>query len=173
MPKKEDILRENKSKKEKKNICHKKNLFQTYKYFYLDEQKKGTLEEDGHMMNIINLLNHLLIMEKWGTIQKYIGTRSCEQIRSHALKFFMRLQALKSDKCFYDFKKNNIQSLVDVINLIAKKNEKNNNNKEFIINKLIALTALNLENNGKKFFEKKKDNFRIEITEKKEDKNKI
>lgn len=40
----------------------------------------------------------------------------------------MRLQALKSDKCFYDFKKNNIQSLVDVINLISKKNEKNNNN---------------------------------------------
>ena len=35
------------------------------------------------------------------------------------------------------------------------------------------MTALNLENNGKKFFEKKKDNFRIEITEKKEDKNKI
>ena len=41
MPKKEDILRENKSKEEKKNICHKNNLFQTYKYFYLDEQKKG------------------------------------------------------------------------------------------------------------------------------------
>ena len=62
----------------------------------------------------------------------------------------MRLKALKSDKCFYVFKKNNIQSLVDVINLIAKKNEKNNNNKEFIINKLIALTALNLESNRKK-----------------------
>ena len=61
----------------------------------------------------------------------------------------MRLQALKSDKCFYVFKKNNIQSLVDVINLIAKKNEKNNN-KEFIINKLIALKTLNLESNRKK-----------------------
>ena len=61
----------------------------------------------------------------------------------------MRLKALKSDKCFYVFKKNNIQSLVDVINLIAKKNEKNNN-KEFIINKLIALTTLNLESNRKK-----------------------
>ena len=64
----------------------------------------------------------------------------------------MRLKELKSDK--YNFKKSNINSLLDVVNLIAKSNETNKNNKEYIIDTLIAITKLNLESNGKKFFER-------------------
>ena len=164
----------NSKKEDKKKIIKKNNLFQTQKYFYLDDSKKetngGRWTYEEHIKFIESFVKY---GKKWANIQKYIGTRSCGQIRSHAQKFFHRLKALKSDKCFYDFKKNNIQSLLDIINLIAKNNKTNKDSKEFIINTLIELTSLNLENNGKKYFEKKKDNFRVQIIKEKGSNNKI
>ena len=170
MQKAEEILKEKNLKKNNNKIYPKKNLFQTIKYFFLDNKKQitdgGRWTYEEHIKFIKAFVNY---GKRWKTIQKYIGTRSCPQIRSHAQKFLLRLKALKSDKCNFDFKKDNIQSLADVINLIAKKNKKNYNNKEFIINAIITLTTLNLQNKGKKFFEKKKDDIIIEIKKKKED----
>ena len=148
--------------KNKNNIFPKKNLFQTCKYFYIDNQIQNTNGGRWSYEEHIKFIESFVYYgKKWATIQKYIGTRSCRQVRSHAQKFFLRLKELKTDK--YNFKKSNINSLLDVVNLIAKNNETNKNNKEYIIDALIALTKLNLESNGKKYFERKKDNLIMEI----------
>ena len=47
---------------------------------------------------------------QWNIIQKYIGTRSCKQIISHAQKFFLRLKRLNTDNYNFNFRKNNIVS---------------------------------------------------------------
>ena len=50
-----------------------------------------------------------------------------------------------------------------MVNLIAKSNKTNKNNKKYIIDTLIDLTKLNLESIGKKYFEGKNDNLIIGI----------
>ena len=173
-PKKADIIKRNRPKEEIKKVSQKKNLFQTCQYFYLEDSKKKTNEGrwtyEEHIKFIESFVNY---GKRWEIIQKYVGTRSREQIRSHSQKFFFRLKALKSDKCGFDFNKNNIESLLDIVNLIAKKNKTNKNTKEFIINTLITLTKLNLENSGKKYLEKKKDNLGTEIKKEEKKNNKI
>ena len=173
-PKKADIIKRNRPKEEIKKVSAKKNLFQTCQYFYLEDSKKKTNEGrwtyEEHIKFIESFVNY---GKRWEIIQKYVGTRSREQIRSHSQKFFFRLKALKSDKCGFDFNKNNIESLLDIVNLIAKKNKTNKNTKEFIINTLITLTKLNLENSGKKYLEKKKDNLGAEIKKEEKKNNKI
>ena len=52
--------------------------------------------------------------------------------------------------------RDNIRSLSDIINIIAKSNKTNKNNKEYIIDTLIVLTELNLESKGKRYVERKK-----------------
>ena len=141
---------------------NKKKKFQTCKNFYLDNPNKninsGRWTYEEHIKFIESLVNY---GKKWENIQKYIGTRNCRQIRSHAQKFFRSLKKLKTDK--YNLRKNNIKSLLDVVNLIAKSNKTNKNNKKYIIDTLIDLTKLNLESIGKKYFEGKNDNLIIGI----------
>jgi len=150
--------------KDIKKIFPKKKMFRTCKYFYQDDSIKNTNEGrwsyEEHIKFIESFVNY---GKKWELIQKYIGTRSCRQIRSHAQKFLLRLKGLNTDKFCFDLRKSNVQSLSDVINLIAKSNKTNKNNKEYIKDTLIALTKLNLENHGQKFFERKNDNLIIEI----------
>ena len=100
-------------------------------------------------------------MEKNGKIFRNILVLESRQIRSHAQKFFRSLKKLKTDK--YNLRKNNIKSLLDVVNLIAKSNKTNKNNKKYIIDTLIDQTKLNLESIGKKYFEGKNDNLIIGI----------
>ena len=146
-----------------KDICPKKELFQIYKYTYWDDCNKnnngGRWSYEEHIRFIESFVNY---GKKWKTIQKHIGTRSAEQIRSHAQKFFMRLEELITNIYCFNLNKHNIKSLFDLINLIGRNNEANKNRKEYIINTLITLTKMNQENNGKRFFEKKKENFKIE-----------
>ena len=122
------------------------------------------MEEDGYMKSILNFIESFVNYGKnWKTIQKYIGTRSCKQIISHAQKFLLRLKELNTDKYCFNLRKNNIKSLSDVINLISRNNKTNKSNKEYLIDILIALSELNLENKGRKYFEPKKDNLIIRI----------
>ena len=55
----------------KKVIIKRKN-FKHAKIFTWTIQTKIPIVEDGHMKNILNLLNHLLIMEKNGKIFRNI-----------------------------------------------------------------------------------------------------
>ena len=145
-------------------ICKKKKLFQTCNYSYFDNSIKNTNEgkwsSEEHIKFIESFVNY---GKKWATIQKCVGTRSSSQVRSHAQKFFIRLKRLNTDKYSFNLRNNNIKSLSDVINIIAINNKSGKNNKEYLIDTLIALSDLNRGNKAKKSFERKKDNLILEI----------
>ena len=86
------IIKRNRPKEEIKKVSAKKNLFQTCQYFYLEDSKKKTNEGrwtyEEHIKFIESFVNY---GKRWEIIQKYVGTRSREQIRSHSQKFFFRL----------------------------------------------------------------------------------
>ena len=149
-------------KKEKQRICSKKKLFQAYKLFYKDDSIKNTnggrWSYEEHIKFIESFVNY---GKKWNIIQKYIGTRSCKQIISHAQKFFLRLKRLNTDNYNFNFRKNNIQSLSNIINVIARSNNTRKNDKKYIIDTLIDLTDLNLKTRRKKYFKRKKYKFII------------
>ena len=74
--------------------------------------------------------------KNWKNVQKYVGSRTSAQARSHAQKFFLKLKTMKNNKFNFDFSGNNIKSLSDIIDVIKK----NNSNPEYIINTLISLS---------------------------------
>ena len=94
--------------------------------------------------------------KKYKLTQQYISSRSCKQIRSHAQKFVLRLKSLKYKD--YDFSKSNINSLSDVIDIIAARNETNIINKEYIINTLIDISEKILKNGDNIKLKKLKNN---------------
>ena len=149
-------------------ICQKKKLFQTYKYFYRDDSIEningGRWSYEEHIKFIESFVNY---GNNWEIIQKHIGTRSCKQIISHAQKFFLRIKELNTNKSSFNFQNNNIKNLSDVIDLISRTNKTIKDNKKYLIDTLITLTELNLENKGRKFFERKKDNLIVEIKKEK------
>ena len=86
--------------------------------------------------------------KNWKDVQKYVGSRSSAQARSHAQKFFLKLKAIKNPKFDFDFSSNNIKSLLDIIEIIKKNKEYYIRGKEYIINTLITLSeSISSENN--------------------------
>jgi len=160
MKDKYNLFSQNDQNKDIRKICKKKKLFHTYKFFYQDDsikninRRKWSYEE--HIKFIESFVNY---GKKWKIIQKYIGTRSCNQIKSHAQQFFLRLKELKSDKYCFNLKKNNIQNLSNVINIIARSNKIDKNDKKYIIDTLIDLTKLKLKTRKKKY------NYMVKIQE--------
>ena len=78
--------------------------------------------------------------KNWKDVQKYVGSRSSAQARSHAQKFFLKLKTIKNPKFDFDFSSNNIKSLLDIIEIIKKNKEYYIRGKEYIINTLITLS---------------------------------
>ena len=78
--------------------------------------------------------------KNWKDVQKYVGSRSSAQARSHAQKFFLKLKTLKNPKFNFDFSNKNIKNLSDIINIIKKREEYTIQGKEYIINTLITLS---------------------------------
>ena len=80
--------------------------------------------------------------KKWKLIQKQIGTRTCTQTRSHAQKFIIKLKSIENDE--FDFNKNSIKNLNDIIEEIRKKYIMKNScevdEKKFIISTLLKLS---------------------------------
>ena len=86
--------------------------------------------------------------KNWKDVQKYIGSRSSAQARSHAQKFFLKLKTIKNPKFDFDFSSDNIKSLLDIIEIIKKNKEYYINGKDYIINTLISLSeSISSENN--------------------------
>ena len=78
--------------------------------------------------------------KNWKEVEKYVGSRTSAQARSHAQKFFLKLLATKNNKFGLDFSNNNIKSLSHIIELIKRKKEYLIQGKEYIINTLISLS---------------------------------
>ena len=87
--------------------------------------------------------------KNWKDVQKYVGTRSAAQARSHAQKFLLKLKMIKNEEINIDFTNNSIKNLSDVIEVIKSKNENNENERKYIINTLINLSeTISYENNS-------------------------
>lgn len=106
--------------------------------------------------------------KNWKDVQKYVGSRTTAQARSHAQKFFLKLKMIKNPILNIDFTNNNIKNLSDVIEVIKQKNENNENEKQFIINTLKSLSdTISNETNeiNKKRIKKTKFNLERKKTE--------
>ena len=57
--------------------------------------------------------------KNWRKIQKYIGSRTCSQTRSHAQKFLLKLRTIENSE--FNFKKDSIKNLNDIIEEIKNK----------------------------------------------------
>ena len=115
------------------------------------KEKKFSLNEgrwsyEEHIKFIEALVDY---GKNWKDVQKYVGTRSPAQARSHAQKFLLKLKMIKNDELNIDFTNNNIKNLSDVIEVIKSKNENNENERKYIINTLINLSeTISYENNS-------------------------
>ena len=80
--------------------------------------------------------------KNWRKIQKYIGSRTCSQTRSHAQKFLLKLRTIENSE--FNFKKDSIKNLNDIIEEIKNKEGIKNINEEInkknIIETLISLS---------------------------------
>ena len=98
--------------------------------------------------------------KKWKLIQNNIRTRSCAQTRSHAQKFFLKLKSIENEE--FNFKKESIKDLDDVLNEIKNsikiKNNGDYNDNNYIINILLKLGEINFNKDINKKFEIYKDN---------------
>ena len=63
----------------------------------------------------------------WKRIQTHIKTRTYEQVRSHAQKFYNRLKSFKDEKLGIDFTTPNIANLNDIIKIIKEKEQNSEN----------------------------------------------
>ena len=83
--------------------------------------------------------------KNWRDIQKYIGSRTCAQTRSHAQKLLLKLRGIENTE--FNFKKESIKNLSDIIEEIKNKegikNIDDNINKKNILEKLLSLSLGN------------------------------
>jgi len=103
--------------------------------FYFLNEGRWSFKE--HIKFIEAIVEH---GKNWKDVQKYVGSRSSTQARSHAQKFFLKLKAIKTPKFDLDFSSNNIKSLSDIIEIIKRKEEYTKRGKEYIISTLTSLS---------------------------------
>ena len=100
----------------------------------------------------------------WRNIQKYIGSRTCAQTRSHAQKLLLKLRAIENSE--FNFKKESIKNLFDIIEEIKNKegikNVSDDINKKNILEKMLSLIDGNFnESIGTKKFTSNIDDKKI------------
>ena len=85
---------------------------------------------------------------EWKQVQKYVGTRSSTQARSHAQKFFVKIKKSNIFNYDIDFSKNSIKTLHSLAN---------NLNSEEYFNAIKALNCVAFERKNHSQKKKKKD----------------
>ena len=152
---KETEKNESSAKRPQKTV---KKLFSIIDYNLFDDLKKGDINEGrwSSEEHIKFIKAFVYFGKKYKLIQKYISSRNCHQIRSHAQKFVLRIKSLNNKD--YDFSNDNINSLSDIIDIIKANNKTNTNNKEYIINTLIDISEI-IKKNGENFKEDKFKNY--------------
>ena len=130
------------NEKTEKNIFYKLDYSEIIKKNKKHKDSKPFLNEgrwsnEEHSKFIEGLVE---FGKNWKDVQKYVGTRTTAQARSHAQKFFLKLKMIKNPSINVDFTNNNIKNLSNVIEEIRRNNENNENEKKFIINTLKILS---------------------------------
>lgn len=135
----------NQEKKEKYNFNDSPNI--TIKKIAINDNNylnEGRWSFNEHIKFIEAIAEY---GKNWKNVQKYVGSRTSAQARSHAQKFFLKLKTIKNTKYNFDFSSNNIKNLSDIIEIIKKKEDYYLMGKDYIINTLINLSkTINCEN---------------------------
>ena len=84
---------------------------------------KGKWSEEEHNIFLEGLVLYGL---KWKKFKNLIKTRTLNQIRSHAQKFYLKMKLCKDVDLNIDFTLNSIRNINDMINQIKLKNENYN-----------------------------------------------
>jgi SHAQKYF class myb-like DNA-binding protein len=144
------IIKEN----EKNDISKKENLSKIIIFKKNNHKekkdKKGNLNEgrwsyEEHIKFIEALVK---FGKNWKDVQKYVGTRTTAQARSHAQKFLLKLKMFKANNSAFDFSNSNIKNLLNVIEEIKRKKNNDEDEKQYVINTLINLSdSITTENN--------------------------
>ena len=134
------------NKKNKKNKIISTNIE--------EDINEGRWESDEHM-RFIEAIN--IYGNEWKEVQKYVATRSSNQVRSHAQKFFLKLKNFKDPTLGIDFSINNIKNLSGIINAI-KEFEKENKCVNILLLLSKKLSERNCKNNNNNFLNKNNDN---------------
>ncbi len=145
------ILFKAKKAKNQNNNINNKLLFQTKAYFASSKSQndkellqKMLLNPKFYPFRVYNYENntfkpaitgrwkfkeHMQFLEgldkygvNWKKIYPLIKTRTCDQIRSHAQKFFLKLKQVKDEQLGIDFTSDNINNIKDMINNIKSIN---------------------------------------------------
>lgn len=119
-----------------------------------EDINEGRWDPDEHM-RFIEAINKY--GNEWKEVQKYVGTRSSNQVRSHAQKFFLKLKNYKDPTLGVDFTTNNIKNLSEIINAIKdyEKEKKCVNILSILSQKL---SERNMKFNNNSFFKNKNEN---------------
>ena len=87
--------------------------------FHNDNYSAGRWKNDEHQRFINAIIKY---GNNWRQVQKCVGTRSSTQTRSHAQKFFEKLKRSKIfKKGKYDFSKNSLKILHDIMQNLSEK----------------------------------------------------
>ena len=139
------------------NILGKKfNLYKINKFLVTHEEEKT---DEGRW----TLKEHIQFLQgldkfgiKWKKIKALITTRSMDQIRSHAQKFYNKLKLYKDEELGIDFTKDKINSLKEMINHV-----KNINSNYNIVTLFLYISEK--INSNKKNKKNKKSNIKAQI----------
>ena len=145
---KENFLIENKFKVKEMKI-------KTEKIFSLIKEKsenEGRWNDDEHL-RFIEAIS--IYGNNWKEVQKYVGTRSSNQVRSHAQKFILKLKTFKDDSLGIDLTDNSVKNLNDIIKVI-KEIEKDNKNNNILLFMNQKLSEKNMKTNENTFNKNKK-----------------
>ena len=126
-------------------------------------ENEGRWNDDEHLrfLEAINIYGN-----NWREVQKYVKTRSSNQVRSHAQKFILKLKTFKDSSLGIDFTGNLVKNFTDIIEKI-KEIEKFNNNENILLLLNQKLSEKNIKNNSISKSEKNKKviKFKNEIKE--------
>ena len=83
----------------------------------------------------------------WKEVQRYVGTRTTNQVRSHAQKFIMKIKTFKDSEIGIDFTLKEIKKPSDIVDVI-KKSEINNKNDNLLLLLNQKLSEKIIKNSG-------------------------
>ena len=145
---KESFLNENKLKVKEMKI-KKEKIFSLIKE---KSENEGRWNDDEHL-RFIEAIS--IYGNNWKEVQKYVGTRSSNQVRSHAQKFILKLKTFKDDSLGIDLTDNSVKNLNDIIKVI-KEIEKDNKTNNILLFMNQKLSEKNMKSNENTFNKNKK-----------------
>lgn len=106
-----------KKKKNTVKFLTQYTIFKTKKISKTTNEGRWSIEEQNKFLEGLELYGM-----KWKRYKNLIKSRTLDQIRAHAQKFFLKMKLCKNESLDIDFTLNSIKNLNDMINQIKNKN---------------------------------------------------